>query len=579
MEDAMSRSFEAIRKQAQSTGAPLADIQQKHLGTDYIAIGKKLANKWRLPEPIALAIWLYTSNTAAVSETLPDAGIARVIQLADLVSAQSGIGIAENYQTLETPESIAESLGISSDQLEQIRQSLPEAVDERAQILGLDLPDPLGTYCQVLQKNVPQLVSSNSQLSAENKQLLSRSSHLDFATEFLLSLDSKSQPIDIAENFALRWQRFYQTSAVCLYLRPAGDSQVTEAIVVDDSSQCKAVLLHNPTLPELTSDSPLVFDSSECADWLFSQVPVDFDLSQTKLIPLVSNGRAVGAIVFELHYPADPEQIFKKLRATADIAAAVLDIALAAGNQQNLAEKFVRLLRYTTVPREVAAEPEKEDPLDSLAEMAAGAAHELNNPLSIISGRAQLLRESEDDPKKEKTLKAIQKNAGEIASIIDSLMSFAKPAEPRLTQTDLTQIIDEAKQLATHKISDEQTDFHIDLGKVEKSVTVDSAQIATSIANIFSNALESYDDGIGPIKVTAEEADGFIKIQISDSGCGMDEQTVKNAAYPFFSAKPAGRKRGIGLALAKRLINLNGGSLNIKSDPASGTNVTITLPC
>jgi signal transduction histidine kinase len=69
-----------------------------------------------------------------------------------------------------------------------------------------------------------------------------------------------------------------------------------------------------------------------------------------------------------------------------------------------------------------------------------------------------------------------------------------------------------------------------------------------------------------------------LKLQIADSGCGMDEETLRKATQPFFSAKPAGRKRGMGLALAQRIIQSNGGSLDITSQPGKGTTATILLP-
>jgi signal transduction histidine kinase len=86
---------------------------------------------------------------------------------------------------------------------------------------------------------------------------------------------------------------------------------------------------------------------------------------------------------------------------------------------------------------------------------------------------------------------------------------------------------------------------------------------------------------MGLVKITAEadESGDFVKLQVSDLGCGMDEETVKKATQPFFSGHAAGRRRGMGLAHARRLIELNNGSLRITSRPGSGTTVTILLPC
>jgi len=100
------------------------------------------------------------------------------------------------------------------------------------------------------------------------------------------------------------------------------------------------------------------------------------------------------------------------------------------------------------------------------------------------------------------------------------------------------------------------------------------------MANVICNSLESYTGEIGPITITADaEGDERVRLKISDQGCGMDAETVRKATQPFFSARPAGRKRGMGLAYATRLIQLNKGTLQITSQPNSGTTVTISLPC
>jgi len=160
-------------------------------------------------------------------------------------------------------------------------------------------------------------------------------------------------------------------------------------------------------------------------------------------------------------------------------------------------------------------------------------------------------------------------------------MSFARPQEPRPAETNIKQILDEAAQLTRQKTGVEHINVQIEVAEGLKSVFVDSAQIASAIANVFSNAIESYTGSLGPIKVTAtaEESGNFVKLQISDLGCGMDAEILQKATHPFFSAKPAGRKQGMGLAYAHRVIRLNKGGLRIISRPGSGTAVTIMLPC
>ena len=102
--------------------------------------------------------------------------------------------------------------------------------------------------------------------------------------------------------------------------------------------------------------------------------------------------------------------------------------------------------------------------------------------------------------------------------------------------------------------------------------------MVSALADIITNAVESYQDTLGPIKILIDSGRDAVHMEISDLGCGMDEQTQRKAMYPFFSAKPAGRQRGMGLAYAARLIHLNAGTLALQSQPEHGTTVTINLP-
>jgi signal transduction histidine kinase len=111
-------------------------------------------------------------------------------------------------------------------------------------------------------------------------------------------------------------------------------------------------------------------------------------------------------------------------------------------------------------------------------------------------------------------------------------------------------------------------------------VFVDSRQIISVLVKILSNALESYPEGKGPIRIVGacDESGDFIKLQISDFGCGMSADILQKATKPFFSDRPAGRKRGMGLAHAHRLLRLNKGSLHLTSRPGDETTVTVLLP-
>lgn len=589
LQDAMPKSFARIVEQAGSAQSSSRAVERQQLGVDHTILGKRLARKWRLPDEIALAVWLHHSDTAVIAQNMPQAGIAQIVQLADSIARQSGIGQTGSYDSPEPIEKNAHSLGVDIEQLEQIARNLLAQVAEKSNILGLDSPDALADYGDAAGAAAAHFASRQTDLADENRKLQTASSHLDFAADFLSTIDPVAGVIDAAGSFAVRWQKFYQTGSVCLYLTPSPGARTIDAVVVESLGQSRAVCLdapdRGPVVPSRITDRFAILDAHEHIDWLFEQLDVDFGAGATKLLPLLSNDVAIGAIAFELHYPGDAALFEEKFKISSSIAGVVLDLALSGAAQQSLAERFVQLvsgsghvepLQTEEIPPAVAPA----DPIEALAELAAGAAHELNNPLAIVSGRAQLLADAEADLEKKEILNQIQDSANQASAVIEDLMGFAEPPQPRPAMTNIRRMIDEALQLAARKTNIEHINVQVEVADDAKEIFADSAQIASAIANTVTNAIESYDSELGPIKITAQSVQPgqTVKLQVMDLGCGMDAETVKKATQPFYSAKIAGRKRGMGLAYAARFTQINGGRLDIESRPGNGTTVTILLP-
>jgi putative nucleotidyltransferase with HDIG domain len=590
LQETMPKSFIRIVEQAESTQQSSYTVEQENLGCDHAVIGRHLAQRWGFPNQIALAIWLHHSEVITISERMPEAKIAAVIQLADSMTRQLNIGSSGSFDVPGPPEPIAECLGIQIEQLQEIRRSLPAALGRKSGIPGLDVPDNMVEFCQSAQDVAVRFARQQAELSDENLRLQSASSHLDFTADFLLSVNRFAAAIDIAENFAVRWQKFYQTGMVCLYLAPPNRLETLEAVVVENMAQSSIVTVNvpanTPAVPKAIANDFAILNAHDHIDWLLEQLDAEFDRNRTKLLPMLSNGRAIGAIAFELNYPGDTELFAERFRMSASIAAVVLGMAMEQQNQQNYAEHFAQLISKPAAevvsPGVAVTTPTAavEESMNALAEMAAGAAHELNNPLAVISGRAQLLAEVQNDPETKEILKQIYENSREASGIIEDMMSFAEPRQPRAARTDVKKMIDEAVQLSSRKTNIESLDAQIHIALDIENVFVDSAQIVSAIANVISNAVESYGGKSGPIEIVADnsESDKLVVLAINDHGCGMDAETIKKATWPFFSAKPAGRKRGMGLAYATRFIQINKGSLSIESEPGSGTTVKISLP-
>jgi len=579
LQDIMPRSLTAIAREAEVTAASLHSVEQRHLGTHHALLGRQLAQRWRLPEPVAQAIWLHHSDAIARLDDLPETRIARIIWAADHLARSLEIGQSGNFDPPLPLSDLARALGADTASLQEIRDALPQLVAGKAEPLALDMPQAAARYCDTIQSVAANLATRHSEVSEEARTLKTASTYLDFARAFLVNAGPSRTAVDLAADLAQRWQRFFQTGSVCLVLADAVGAESVEAVVVEALGHTHRVVLARPEgvspIPRAIGERFAMLEAQDHLGWVAEQVAVEFDLGRTKLLPLLSDGRAVAALAFELNYPGDAALFAEKFEMAASMAGAVIAMTMAKERQADFSERLIQAMGHTGE----GSEPKQADsPMAVLAEMAAGVAHELNNPLSVISGRAQLMAESEEHEAKKRDLTKIQENAREVSAVIDDLMSFAEPSAPKPAKTHIEQIVEEAVQLAGQKTGVEHINAQIQSAAEPRPVFVDSGQIVSALANILANAVESYSDAMGPIKIVVDPGQLAAHVQISDLGCGMAAQTLQKATHPFFSAKPAGRQRGMGLAYAARLIQLNGGSLTLASEPEKGTTATVTLP-
>jgi signal transduction histidine kinase len=215
----------------------------------------------------------------------------------------------------------------------------------------------------------------------------------------------------------------------------------------------------------------------------------------------------------------------------------------------------------------------------SIGEMAAGAAHEMNNPLAVISGRSQLLATQLSDPKQRTSANLIFEQSHRLSAIITELMDFAKPQPPSPITCDVADVVGKAIQEAKLRHDRADRPIEVTMGEVPV-VTVDPRQVGKALAEVIDNALHATDPGKGHVAVHAafDPYSSRVVVTVSDDGCGMDEETVKRAFDPFFSSQRAGRRRGMGLAKALRWVEASGGSIRLESRPGQGTRAILLLP-
>lgn len=243
--------------------------------------------------------------------------------------------------------------------------------------------------------------------------------------------------------------------------------------------------------------------------------------------------------------------------------------------------------------------------LAALAEFAAGAGHEINNPLAVISGRAQLLLAGEKDPERRRELATIHRQALRIREMISDLMHFARPAQPRLAPLDLRDVISsviERLQLRVRAAS-----LELEWQPPERALLVqgDRNQLAVALTAVIENAIDAIElkqpissaNGSPPkesaaakasvprgvVRVSAsrtKSADGLdcARIEIADDGPGFSPDIRRHMFDPYFSGRSAGRGAGMGLCKCWRIVTLHGGAIEAASEAGRGANFNLLLP-
>lgn len=219
--------------------------------------------------------------------------------------------------------------------------------------------------------------------------------------------------------------------------------------------------------------------------------------------------------------------------------------------------------------------------LAMVGEMAAGAAHELNNPLAVISGRAQMLHQAEVDEETRRVALLIAEHAHRASAIVSELMQFAKPTPPRIADFSIAGLLGQLRREWLEKTSLTESQFRLELSDGLPPIHADASQIKTLFDELIRNAVDALRDTPEPrlfINCRGDMTDDRLVVAVEDNGCGMTPEVLEHATDPFFSRRPAGRGRGLGLSRAVRYAEINGGRIRLTSTAGQGTVVLVELP-
>jgi signal transduction histidine kinase len=498
-------------------------IEIAELGTDLDDLGRRLAERWGLCHLAIDAAWLHGEHGRSLKLAASEPDRLEFIQ--------------EACRWVErTPFSLTRRLS---------HETMPG--EPRLRILVAEVQARCGVAFVAT-----DATAHEEQMTRENARLLIQLTEArrdQAAADRLLTALAQSDPAQSPEDWAAR-------AALAWCAAP----EVSSARVV-----------------WLDSGSPLAAGDAEIPNPAGARdpsSPARSDRPPTLVVPLEHRGQARALV--QLWSDRERGELESRLAQTSTVGAWRSWAAL-------FADRALLERRLQSVVASFSAQIETEDArlrdrkLDALAEFAAGAGHELNNPLAVIAGRAQLLLARTADPEMTRSLEIIRNQAGRAHRILRDLMFVARPPAPRHRLIHLSDLLKTSARELDAECAARGVRLETEVDDSLPAVSADPDAVRYLTETLVKNALEATAKG-GKIAVRLCRQGDELQISVADTGKGFGPGDAVHLLDPFYCGRRAGRGLGLGLPRAARIAAVLGGHLQWTSTPGHGSMFQVHLP-
>jgi putative nucleotidyltransferase with HDIG domain len=586
------KAYDRIAAHADSTRGDIADSERSTLGIDHTVAGRRLAERWGLPREYQEVIWLHHVVADALPASVTRAGLIQLVQLADTVAREQRVGYSGNYCFYEYSSQLAERLGVDPERLSEVGAGLAGDVAEHAALLGLDRETSDAMCFKAMMRANAELGRLNAELTARNRRLAAGMRYFKALASFEQRLTDWSNPQAVVSAMAHAAAPALQRSRMVAFgVREDGAAvditwADTAADEAGDLTRSVGAALANWLARRQEVGEGLMQPAPPATRELIDATPLARDSGPLWLLPIAHRQQVAGGLLYVSEYDerARLAEEADELRSFLASLGLALGRAHAQAAARRLSEDLAQANRRL---QQMQAELLRSRTLAMIAEMAAGAGHELNSPLTVISGRAQMLASTLEDPEAQRVLKMISDKAHECSGIVRELMDFARPPPATLAPVNLAEILTELRSewLARtgRPASQIRLEMEVPPGTPPADAPVvlgDREQLKTVFRELLNNATDALAEDGGSIVLRCRPAarPDALEVTVEDNGCGMSSAVLQRAFDPFFSHRRAGRGRGLGLPRAYRIIEAHAGHIWLESRVDEGTTAHVVLP-
>jgi len=589
--------------------APLAlEVEEEIMGITHTEVGKLVASQWLFPAGLVKAMWLHHQPVFATIKPDRD-NLHQLIRFADVLCVSHSIGssyfLSANAYDHQHYHFALENLllhhQLSPADLEEIVKKVMERVNEMATILGINDADK---YHSLVSSANQSLGHMSLSLDHRNRELVQANRVLDATYAMTRRLKSGlTIPEAVQEILAGAKEAFGVSRCLCMVVDAERDLFVGQIYTASEAENFEAPLGDGarPT-PKASRHADLEAEAVQ----RLKQATLQFDqggIVESGVAEIIagsefmasffvadkrSNGRReriIGELMLDFQGTdrgiGGPEALTRNFQVLATAAANGIERILLEKDLQLQAKEMAEASRKMEDSQRQLFHSHR---LASVGRLAAGAAHEINNPLTIISLNLQimdrLLAHGDGDGNQEirSRLKVISGQEQRISKIIGDLMGFARPTQPKLDATDIGRVMNEVLTVIGDRVSMVNIKMDNRIPVDLPNVYVDAGQIEQVFMNLLINANHAMPDG-GTLTLRAEvDRHNRVALSITDTGTGIAKENLGKIFDPFFTTKKEGEGTGLGLAICHSIVEHNGGVLQVRSEVGVGTTFVVRLP-
>lgn len=583
LDSILPSSFARVAAFAEREGKDLAEIERAIMGIDHHTVGRKVAERWQLPQCVRDAIWLAGVAPERVPDT-PAKPVVTTVNLALALTRFAQLSWFGDAPTRDAVGALAVKCALPADATSTVERSMFALVADRAAALGVEGASPADLADFSLRRARAELERQRAREAPRERLVERQKSALAAVGAFQSTINPATGVDGVASAVLASATATLSPGFAALVIQSAegGPARVFTAIDpgapgTPGAAQSKSVNppANTPPLRDAFAAEKTPVPLAAKAPWLASASPLAESGVKVVACALPAGSHAFAALLLDRE-PADAASVRPLLGAWGSALAVVLATTAADQAKSRLAEADKKAEEARVALLEA-------DGLRSIASLASGAMDSFMAQVEMIRSRCEMLAPSIDKQRDQRWLEAIALAGLNVGTLVQTLRLFSETPEVKRAAVPLNWLLERAGREARGRYKHDPRRYpqprpRIIAEEGLPNILVDPDHVVDALAEVIVNGLESEKSEVVEIRAHIDHNTERALIIVRDDGEGMPEADLAKAFDPYFTTKKKLRRLGLGLTRAKRLIELSAGEISLRADPGGGLAVAIFVP-